>query len=57
MNKKWIIYAALIIIVFVTAICFASEIQVWLMAKLTSLLIIVVAFVAGWLLGHFGKRS
>lgn len=59
MNKKWIIYTALILIAFITIICFASEIQVWFMSKLTSLLILVITFVAGWLLGRFGpgRRS
>lgn len=56
MNKKWIIYIALGLIVFVVTICFASEIQVWFMSKLTSLLILVIAFTAGWLLGRFGTR-
>lgn len=54
MNKKWIIYTALGLIAFITIICFASEIQVWFMSKLTSLLILVITFVAGWLVGHFG---
>ena len=54
MNKKWIIYIALGLIAFITIICFASEIQVWFMSKLTSLLILVIAFAAGWLLGRFG---
>ncbi|MEG2064508.1 MAG: hypothetical protein RRY23_05120 [Alistipes sp.] len=56
MNKKWIIYIAIAIILFVTILCFASEIQAWMMSELTSLLIIVVAFVAGWLLGYFGRK-
>lgn len=58
MNKKWIIYAALVLIVLVTVICFASEIQVWFMSKLTSLLIFTITFIAGWLLGRFspGRR-
>lgn len=55
-NKKWIIYIALGLIAFIATICFASEIQVWFMAKLTSLLILVITFAAGWLLGHFGSR-
>lgn len=59
MNKKWIIYGALILIAFIAVICFASEIQVWFMSKLTSLLIIAIAFAAGWALGRFGaaRRS
>lgn len=56
MNKKWIFYIALGLIAFITTICFASEIQVWFMAKLTSILIIIIAFAAGWLLGRFGGR-
>lgn len=54
MNKKWIIYISLSLIAVITIICFASEIQVWFMSKLTSLLILLITFVAGWLLGHFG---
>lgn len=57
MNKKWIIYTALVLIAFVAIICFASEIQVWFMSKLTSLLILVITFAAGWLLGYFGHKS
>lgn len=56
MNKKWIIWIALGLIAFVAVICFASEIQVWLMSKLTSLLILAITFIAGWLLGYFGSR-
>lgn len=53
----WIFYVALGLIAFITVICFASEIQVWFMSKLTSMLIIAIAFVAGWLLGRFGGRN
>lgn len=56
MNKKWIIYIALGLIVFFTIICFASEIQVWMMSKLTSMLVLVITFAVGWLLGRFGGR-
>lgn len=56
MNKKWIIYIAVGLIVFITFICFASEIQVWMMSKLTSILVLIIAFAAGWLLGRFGGR-
>lgn len=56
MNKKWIIYTALALIVFIAVICFASEIQVWFMSKLTSMLILVITFGAGWLLGYFNAR-
>lgn len=56
MNKKWIIWIAIGLIAFVTTICFASEIQVWFMSKITTLLILVITFFAGWLLGYFGSR-
>ncbi|MEG0806904.1 MAG: hypothetical protein RR410_00975 [Alistipes sp.] len=56
MNKKWIIYIAIGLIVFITFICFASEIQVWMMSKLTELLVLLIAFAAGWFLGRFGGR-
>ncbi len=56
MNKKWIIYIALGLIAFVAIICFASEIQMWFMGKLTQLIILAIAFAAGWLLGRYGGR-
>ncbi|MEG2366312.1 MAG: hypothetical protein RSB29_06135 [Alistipes sp.] len=52
-SKKYLIWAVVIFIALATTICFASEIQVWFMAKMTDLLILIVVFVAGWLLGRF----
>lgn len=53
-SKKYLIWGALALIAFITVICFASEIQVWFMSKLTDLLILVITFVVGWLLGRYG---
>ncbi len=53
-NKKYLIWGAVILAAFITVICFASEIQVWFMSKLTSLLILVLTFAVGWLLGRYG---
>ncbi|MEG1612275.1 MAG: hypothetical protein RRZ83_02650 [Alistipes sp.] len=55
-SNKYLIWAVVIFIALATAICFASEIQVWFMSKVTDLLILVVVFAAGWLLGRFGTR-
>lgn len=53
-RSKYLLVAALILAAFITVICFASEIQVWFMSKLTSLLILLLTFVVGWLLGRYG---
>lgn len=55
-RKKYLIGAAIILVVFITVICFASEIQVWFMSKLTELLILLIVFCVGWLLGRYGTR-
>lgn len=53
-SKKYLIWGALLLAAFITVICFASEIQVWFMSKLTDLLILAITFVVGWLLGRYG---
>lgn len=54
-NKKYLIWSAVLLAAFITVICFASEIQVWFMSKLTILLIHALTFAVGWLLGRYGS--
>lgn len=54
-RKKYLIGAAVILVALITVICFASEIQVWFMSKLTELLILALVFCLGWLLGRYGS--
>lgn len=56
-SKKYLIWSAVLLAAFITVICFASEIQVWFMSKLTSLLILVITFLVGWLLGRYGSSK
>lgn len=52
-SKKYLIWSAVLLAVCITIICFAGEIQVWFLSKLTSLLILLITFVVGWLLGRY----
>lgn len=56
-TQKWILGAAVVAVLFVILIFYSSEIYVWLMGKLTTLIIWLVIFAAGWLLGRFGGRT
>lgn len=56
-NKKYLIWGAVLLAAFITVICFASEIQVWFMSKLTNLLILAITFLVGWLLGRYGSSK
>lgn len=55
-TQKWIAGAAVVAVLFVILIFYSSEIYIWLMSKLTTLIIWLVIFTAGWLLGRFGGR-
>ena len=48
---------AAVLVLFFLMIFYSSEIYVWAMGKVTTLLIWVVIFVAGFLIGRFGGRS
>ncbi len=54
MNKKWYIYIALAVIAFVLIVVFSKNIYLWLSNQLLKILLFVVVFAAGWLLGRFG---
>lgn len=58
-NKtKWIIYAALALIALLLVVIFSKNIRNWFENVLVDLLIYVIVFAAGWLMGRFGgKRS
>lgn len=55
-GTKWLIIAAVALIAFILLLFYSSEVYVWLMGKFTTLLIWVVIFVAGWVLGRYGNR-
>lgn len=56
-STKWLLGGALVLIVFFLIVFYASNIYVWMMGKVTTLLIWLVIFIAGWLLGRFGGRK
>ncbi len=45
------------VVLFLLLIFYSSEIYVWAMGKFTTLIIWLVIFVAGFLIGRFGGRS
>lgn len=56
-NKtKWIIYGALTLIVLLVIIIFSKNIWNWFENVLVDVLIYLIVFAAGWLLGRFGGR-
>ncbi len=58
-KTKWIIGAIVTVVVLFFVIFYANEIYLWLMRQLTSLVVYLAVFVAGWLLGYFsrGRKS
>lgn len=54
MNKKWIVYIVLIVVALVLVIVFSKNIYFWLSNQLWKILLLLVTFAAGWLLGRFG---
>ena len=58
MNKKWTLWAGLILIlvVFILVWQFAPAIQRWLANVFIDIIVLVLTFAAGWLLGRYGGR-
>ncbi len=56
-STKWMIGIAAVLVLFFLMIFYSSEIYVWAMGKVTTLLIWIVIFAAGFLIGRFGGRS
>lgn len=58
MNKKWTLWAGLILIlvVFILIWQFAPAIQRWLANVFIDIIVLALTFVAGWLLGRYGGR-
>lgn len=57
MNKKWIVYIALIVVALVLVIVFSKNIYFWLSNQLWKILLFLVTFAAGWVLGRFGRSG
>jgi len=55
-SKKWLIGGIAALVIFFLLIYYSTEIYVWTMGKITTLLIWLVLFAAGWLLGRYGGR-
>lgn len=58
MNKNWMLWAGLILIVavFILIWQFAPAIQRWLANVFLDIIVLVLTFAAGWLLGRFGGK-
>ena len=58
MNKKWTLWAGLILIlvVFILIWQFAPAIQRWLANVFIDIIVLALTFAAGWLLGRYGGR-
>lgn len=58
MNKNWMLWAGLILIVVVFILIwqFAPAIQRWLANVFLDIIVLVLTFAAGWLLGRFGGK-
>ena len=58
MNKKWTLWAGLILIlvVFILIWQFAPAIQRWLANVFIDIIVLALTFAAGWLLGRYSGR-
>ena len=58
MNKNWMLWAGLILIlvVFILVWQFAPAIQRWLANVFIDIIVLALTFAAGWLLGRYGGR-
>ena len=56
-STKWMIGIGAALVLFFLLIFYSSEIYVWAMGKITTLVIWAVIFLAGFLIGRFGGRS
>ncbi len=53
-KTKWVIYSALVLIVLLLVVIFSKNIWNWFENILIDLLIYLIIFGAGWLLGRLG---
>ena len=58
MNKKWTLWAGLILIlvVFILIWQFAPAIQRWLANVFIDIIVLALTFATGWLLGRYGGK-
>jgi len=56
-STKWMIGIAVALVLFFLLIFYSTEIYVWTMGKITTLIIWLIIFAAGYLIGRFGGRS
>lgn len=56
-KTKWIVSTALLLIAVLLVLIFSKNIWNWMENVLVKVLIVLIAFGAGWLLGRFGSRN
>ncbi len=56
-KTKWILYTALALIALLLVVIFSKNVWNWFENVLVDVLIYLIVFGAGWLLGRFGGRS
>lgn len=56
LSINWIIGIAVAVVLLLLLVFYSSEVQVWIMGKLTTLFIWLIIFLAGFLVGRFGGR-
>lgn len=56
LSTNWIIGIAVAVVLLLLLVFYSSEVQVWIMGKLTTLFIWLIIFLAGFLVGRFGGR-
>lgn len=56
-KTKWILGSALTLIVLLLVVIFSKNVWNWFENILVEVLIYLIVFGAGWLLGRFGGRS
>lgn len=56
LSTNWIIGITVAVVLLLLLVFYSSEVQVWIMGKLTTLFIWLIIFLAGFLVGRFGGR-
>ena len=56
-NKIWIIWTAVALVTLLLVVVFAENIRNWVANTIVDILIYVIVFAAGWLLGRYGNHG